>query len=370
MVWPFNVGLGAVLVMLLVALRFVGSMAPWTLFLRSTQQSIVVIGAYLAMVILMGSFVQIDAQAAEWVRRLGLSHVSGSWPFFLLTLYFLVVLGQVTLHRMQGWSFRSVAFFLNHFGLWLAVFAGGLGSGDLQRMRMTLSTSDPRPVHQAYDGKQWREVPLAARLLRFELEEYLPKMTIVDNKTGQVLHAGGRNLTIVEVGAKAEHAPWQFEVLSYLPQAVAVGNAFHPVNEPGSPPAARILVRGPEGNDTAWISCGSYARQPMAHTLDSTHSLVMTVPEPRNFQSKIVAYTPQGEVDTLLLEVNRAKTVNGYKLYQLSYDEARGRWSESSVLELVYDPWQPVVYIGIFLMLAGGAYLFYMGRKAVPGLDD
>jgi len=35
-----------------------------------------------------------------------------------------------------------------------------------------------------------------------------------------------------------------------------------------------------------------------------------------------------------------------------------GKWSEYSVFELVADPWQSVVYAGIFLLLAGAIGMF------------
>ena len=40
-----------------------------------------------------------------------------------------------------------------------------------------------------------------------------------------------------------------------------------------------------------------------------------------------------------------------------------GKWSNLSVLELVKDPWLPLIYIGIFMMIAGAFYMFWMGNK-------
>jgi hypothetical protein len=46
-----------------------------------------------------------------------------------------------------------------------------------------------------------------------------------------------------------------------------------------------------------------------------------------------------------------------------------GRWSNLSVLELVRDPWLPVVYFGIFLMMGGAAFLFITGKPKIGGTD-
>ena len=46
------------------------------------------------------------------------------------------------------------------------------------------------------------------------------------------------------------------------------------------------------------------------------------------------------------------------EIYQLSYDETKGKWSRMSVFELVRDPWLPIVYTGILMMIAGAIGLF------------
>ena len=70
-----------------------------------------------------------------------------------------------------------------------------------------------------------------------------------------------------------------------------------------------------------------------------------------------------GEELPLTLEVNKPYKYQGWKLYQLSYDDTMGKWSNLSVIEAVRDPWLPLVYTGILLLLAGAAYLFWIGRE-------
>ncbi len=52
-------------------------------------------------------------------------------------------------------------------------------------------------------------------------------------------------------------------------------------------------------------------------------------------------------------------------IYQVSYDEKMGRWSNTSVFELVKDPWLPYVYFGIILMLLGTLGLFLLAKKDI-----
>jgi ABC-type transport system involved in cytochrome c biogenesis permease subunit len=53
------------------------------------------------------------------------------------------------------------------------------------------------------------------------------------------------------------------------------------------------------------------------------------------------------------VEVNRPVEVEGWKIYQYGYDTQKGVTSRISVLELVSDPWLPLVYAGIFMMMTG-----------------
>ena len=85
---------------------------------------------------------------------------------------------------------------------------------------------------------------------------------------------------------------------------------------------------------------------------------------PKRFASDISVHTEDGKDIRGTVEVNKPLKVNGWKIYQYGYDSARGSQSPYSVFLLVKDPWLPVVYIGIFLMLAGALCL--IGMKYVP----
>ena len=89
----------------------------------------------------------------------------------------------------------------------------------------------------------------------------------------------------------------------------------------------------------------------------------MTIPEVKKFSSDIDILTKEGKRINTVLEVNKPYKYKGWKIYQLSYDDKMGKWSDLSVLELVKDPWLPIIYIGIFMMIAGAIYMFWTGNK-------
>lgn len=82
---------------------------------------------------------------------------------------------------------------------------------------------------------------------------------------------------------------------------------------------------------------------------------------PKRFASNISIYTQSGKNYTTIVDVNKPVKVEGYKVYQYGYDTNMGPNSQVSIFELVRDPWLPVVYAGIFMMIAGAAGLFFIG---------
>ncbi len=104
-------------------------------------------------------------------------------------------------------------------------------------------------------------------------------------------------------------------------------------------------------------------RAPQHLPLDQHNYLVMAFPEPEKYSSDIIIQSQDGTELPITLEVNKPFKYEGWELYQLSYDDTMGKWSRLSVIEAVRDPWLPVVYTGIFLLLAGAVYLFWIGRE-------
>ena len=76
------------------------------------------------------------------------------------------------------------------------------------------------------------------------------------------------------------------------------------------------------------------------------------------FAAYVFVYTIDKQTKDACIDVNKPLSIAGWKIYQLSYDETKGKWSRMSVFELVRDPWLPIVYTGILMMIAGAIGLF------------
>ena len=84
---------------------------------------------------------------------------------------------------------------------------------------------------------------------------------------------------------------------------------------------------------------------------------------PKRFASEIQILTKSGKSIQTTVDVNKPVEVDGWKIYQYGYDTQMGAKSQISILELVSDPWLPLVYTGIYMMLAGAVCMFILGGR-------
>jgi len=366
--WPGNFYMALSFAGILVLLHLFFRNSGIVKWFRSVPAAITSAALYCGLAILMGVIPQTKSSSFV-INTLGINALTSSWLFALANLYFMSCLGIATLKRLIPFKLKNLGYILNHLGLWLTLVAASLGSSDLQRLSMS-----------CYKGKvEWRarnekgllaELPLAIELTDFILEEYPPKITLIDHNSGKIVLQNKRSQYFSLADAPGILGNYRVEVEKYLPESGYIGERFEPVNEPGAPPAAFLKVTNTTNGQSnhGWISSGSFRQQPFAFKVGNQYSLVMLPPEPKNFQSDIRVLFPDGEQYTATLEVNKPFSIHGWKLYQLSYDSEKGRWSELSVIELVRDPWLPAVYIGVFLLLAGTLFLLRDGAAKKKGV--
>ena len=83
---------------------------------------------------------------------------------------------------------------------------------------------------------------------------------------------------------------------------------------------------------------------------------------PKRFASAIKVVEKSGRETVATIDVNKSIEVQGWKIYQYGYDTSMGAESKMSILELVSDPWLPLVYAGFYIMLAGAAWMLLTSR--------
>lgn len=320
------------------------------------------------MTVVMGLIRQASSGHAS-VDLLGFSQMISSWPFVLLYFWMVTALGMTILRAGYPFKWSRLSFLLNHIGLFVALIAATLGNADMQRLQMTTRVGNAE--WRATDDKgHMMELPLAIELKDFTIDEYPPKLMLIDNETGRTLPEKSPVHLLLEEGVSGgDLQDWQLTIEQSIPMAASVATGdtlkFTEFHSMGATYAVylKAVNRKSRQAEEGWVSCGSFLFPYKAIRLDSLTSLVMPEREPQRFASEVKIYTQEGTITEGTIEVNRPLEVNGWKIYQLSYDETKGRWSDISVFELVRDPWLPVVYAGIMMMMAGAVCLFVNAQK-------
>jgi len=363
--FPINLILGASLFILLVLSHFLLRKTKIHAFLSGIPLTIALVAALSVLVILMGILPQVPSSQNGLIQQLGLNQMTGSYPFLMINLLLLIVLGFVSLRKTFPFKLKNWGFVCSHWGLWIVIFAAGLGSGDLLRLKMDVYENKVE-LRSYDDNKKYYEMPLAIKLKDFLIDEFNPKLAVVENETGSLYEAQKPSMIMIEKDLHCNLQSWKIHVEEFYMTSGRAGDRYYQLADFGAAPAAKVQVISPQ-TDTlqGWISCGSFNRPHESLKLNDKFSLVMTVPEPKRFSSEVTFFTPDGNKQDAILEVNKPVTVNGWKVYQLSYDDKMGRYSDKSILEVVRDPWQPYVYLGIFMMMIGAIYMFWKGRESI-----
>lgn len=417
--YPANLLVGGVYLVVLVGIHAWASREKALRWFSGLEAAVTSLSALLVLVIGMGLTRQVAA-AGEDTGVLGFRQMTTSWPFVLLFFYFLSVVGGVTLRRLARWrpgkrsgrlaktgerkqasgcfgleaagqqpetglekreegagkkgfSGKEIGFFLNHAGLFVTLWAAILGSGDICRLRMNASLDTPE-WRATDEQNRLVELPLAIELKSFRMETYPPKLMVIDNITGKALPEDQPVHSIAEANTSVKLLEWEMHVGRVLPMAACVMGTdtanFVEFHSEGATTAVYVeAVNRHDGvRREGWVSGGNYMFPYVTLELDASRSLVMPELEPRRFVSQVQIYTEDKQTYSAVIEVNKPFVVNGWKVYQLSYDQRMGTWSRISVFELVKDPWLPVVYFGIGMMLVGAVCLFVTAPGAVkPG---
>jgi hypothetical protein len=360
--WPANLQFGIAFIVLLLFMHFYYRQTTIIKWLSRVPAAASAIVFFTLLVLILGLTKQNEPDASEISRLTGLSHVRNSYVLLLSGLYLLTCLGLVALRRLTPFSFKNIGFALNHIGLWIIVFAGSLGSGDLERL--TIYVNEGQTVNYAYDRNQEaREVPFNVKLLDFDIKDFPPKLAMIEQPEMKVPKDVKNNFLQIEKGIQTKLGKWDITVKEFLPNALKEGEIFIATEDSFSVPAALIEAKVGTETISGWLSCGNFTNDPTFLLLDNHFALAMTTPTAKEFSSMIEVTQNNGKSETVKLIVNDPIHVGAWNLYQTSYDEEKGKWSTLSVIEAIRDPWIVFIYIGIGMVLAGAVYLFWIGRN-------
>jgi hypothetical protein len=335
--------------------------------------SVSLTGGLLVLGIVMGltpQMEQLNPHDKSFITMAGFRQMTSSHAFVIIYFVTLLSLWTLIVRRLFTFRIKDYAFYLNHIGLWLLLFAAGLGAADLRRYVMYVNEGETQ--WQVYNKNDMPlELPIAIQLNDFQMEEYPPKLVIIDHRTGDALPENKpQYFQVDETNPSGKLLDWNIRVKKYIHHAVRsndTNNLYREAHIAAAAPAVLIEASNIKTNKTlsGWV-CGGNRSQPHAYqTLDNHRLLVVTQAEPKKFVSDIDVYTPDGLSVHALLEVNKPLKIGNWMIYQYGYDSQAGKASAYSSFELVYDPWKWLVYTGIVLLAAGAVCLILKKSKTV-----
>ncbi|MDL2231337.1 cytochrome c biogenesis protein ResB [Porphyromonadaceae bacterium OttesenSCG-928-L07] len=365
---PVNLWIGVVLIILcLASLRIRRS--PFVKWLSGVPLSVCLILALLVLSLIMGLTPQVPSNEnpTSIFSRLGFDNMTHSWAFIFIYFTTLLSLGCLIARRLYSFRWKDYGFYLNHIGLWFVLFASGLGYADMERYVMHIREGEIEwRVYDDYNNV--KELPIAIKLHDFDMEEYPPKLTVIDRQSGEPQPVNNPDYYQIDIQSpQGRLNGWNIKVEEYIHQAVRNSDSsYREVPMPGATPAVKIQAVNSEGKEiSGWVCGGNQAQLYMTLPLNEQHCIVMTATEPKSFKSDIEVYTPDGTTKKGIVEVNHPMQTGHWSIYQYGYDNKAGRLSSYSSMELVYDPWITPVYIGFLLIALGAICMILNGKKTL-----
>lgn len=371
---PANIVALVVFVWLLVVAYALRRRACFFRFMATGKAAVPAIVAACLLTLVMGLTRQVDS-ARQPYDPVGLSKMLSFWPFVLVYVWMTAIVGEVAIRQIHSLILEvrksEIPSLLSHVGLFIVLTCGTLGSADMQRLKMYCEQGKPEwRGLDAYNNVH--ELPLAIELQRFTIDEYPPKLMVIDTQ-GRPLPLGKPQTLTADTSFNMGNVQgWSVRILRRIdnalpdaaPRSASMPMQYVASQKPGTACALRVQARKDGVVREGWVTSGSYLFPWQGLGLAHGCQLVMPPREPKRFSSAIDVYTKDGKNLQGSVEVNHPFAVNGWKIYQYSYNQQMGKWSTLSVFELVRDPWLPVVYFGILLLALGAlGMLFGKPRK-------
>jgi hypothetical protein len=334
--FPLNLQVGIFYLVVLILIQLYLSQRYIIQWLSSIPASVISMVLLVFWVLCAGLLPQ-TPQENEMLTKLGFRSVTSSWSMTLTILWFLTSLGLVVLRRLNNrFNWNSFGFFLNHFGLWLTLLAGYMGSGDIWRVRTKCFVGETQTI--GYDNNNIAyHLPFSIELLQFERHDYSPSLAVLNANTGEF-----RTISNSLFRGK---------------QYSANGIGFTVVSEDSLPDGSHKAQIASK-HVKYWLTTGNIKTSPQYFELGNDSLLLLKRGNAKSYKSLL-------RIDNKIardIQVNAPFQYKGWYIYQTGFTEEQDG-SYSSIIELVRDPWLPLVYTGLIMVLIGSVFLFWQKRN-------
>ena len=313
----------------------------------------------LVLTLLFGLIRQ-DGSIEGLAGALGFTRMARSWIFNLFLLHFTTIMGLKAVDDVWHIRRRRQPNVLIHLSVFVVLASALFGSGDKEKVKVTLALGVPEKMGITQEGKV-AELPFILTLKDFSLDEYAPRIHCYKDGT-----LSPDFVAVDTVGSTGQLGEWHVECLDYLDHAgrTSEDSTYTAMRHVGATTA--VLLKASQcatGQSVeGWVSCGSHIFAGNTLSLPDGSELVMPQREVKKYLSQ-VEVMDNGGVKPFDIAVNHPATIGSWKIYQSGYDSSRGRWSTISVVECVKDGWYILVHMALWMILVAGVLMFVMRRK-------
>ncbi|GEM_PF-5196915 len=308
----------------------------------------------------------LGANAPGWMHRLGISQLFASLPFAAAMILVMLNLSLAVGRRLFPKKKGDVTFMLIHLGLLLSLAGAVAGTGTLLRAHVT-AFRDAEFTNLAQKADDEIRLPFAIKLENFIRDTFPPRLRLAERVEGSQdkwLTQSGQEF--IERGVRERIGNYTVEVLEYMPSAAIMAGQPREFSHAGTGPAVKVRVYDSEGDsiDEGWLHSEGRFGEELFLRLSEDYILTLQPPQPKKYASEVAWITSDStEPNQALISVNKPLTIGPWKVYQHSYDRSMGSASSYSIFEVVYDPMMPVVFAGIYMLIAGVIIHFWTAAK-------
>ena len=352
--FPWGIIIAAIYIYLLFLINYLTDKHPCLYRLYDHHACITSLASMVIMTILFGLTRQ-DDQSTGLLSALGFTRMTSSWEFNLLLIYFTSTVGLTAIEDIYHIRKRNMVPVLSHLFIFIVLVAGIFGSGDKIRVHIPLERNEPTNMGIS-DGKPY-QLPFTLTLNNFSMEEYDPRIYMVDTISGV---SSVEYVTFNKKGEIKQLGEWSIKVEEYYDMAIPDSIGFRKLEHVGAAPALFIRATNILNKEqvSGWITCGSFIFRSEYIMLNKQYALFMPPLIAKHYESDVTLFHSNAQKHHYKIEVNYPAKIGAWMIYQVGYDTERGRWSTSSTLECVHDSWYGVVHIALWMLLLTGVLMF------------
>ncbi len=324
--------------------------AVWHAWLVSLELTIVNLLAGLFLVFLMLIFEQNSFFQSAWIKTLQLDNISSSLYVWVLAVLVELQLSTVIWKRIFNFTKKDFVFVLQHTGILLVIAALWLGASDVEKHTVKVEKAfAPFIINRHAENFEMVQM----RLVDFDLTYFPPKLAIVHVKdTLQGIDL--KWVWSIESKTSMRFKNHQIEVDTLLVPAIPIEGNYYRVNDLGHTQAVRLNLSSSQQKRQAWVSNGSLLYPSVMASLDDQYAVAMLKSEPKTYQCLLEIEYPNGQIASKLsIEVNRPIQLGMWTVYLTDFNAQWGDRTDYVILEMVYDPWLEIMYIGLGLLVIG-----------------